>query len=132
MMYVGLLGGLSFGIAGWYWYFRQRSVGKGGLDEVHAYMATKSRSISWYFTLAAIAVLMALEVADLSMGTIPSLGMLLFVHLGSWGLASILIHARMIKDHDETAPGKLLLVQGIGIGLAILILLAIIAVLLGS
>lgn len=130
MVYVGIFGGLLFGIAGWYWYFSRLAVGKNkSLDEVFTYMSVKSRSISWYFTIAAITVLMSLEVLGLSIGTIPSLGVLLFVHLGSWGLISIILHARMTNDPDETGREKLQFVQGIAIGVSILILFTIISVL---
>ncbi|AOZ93649.1 hypothetical protein [Paenibacillus crassostreae] len=131
MVYVGIYGGLLFGIVGWY--FGRRAVAKNnGLDEVLAYIAAKSRSISWYFTIAAICVLFSLEVFGLSIGTIPSLAILLFVHLGSWGLTSLILHSRMTNDPDETGKGKLQLVQGIAIGVSILILFAIIYILSGD
>ncbi|NUU63920.1 hypothetical protein [Paenibacillus agri] len=131
MLYVGIYRGLLFGIAGWY-FGRRGAVKNNALDEVLAYIAAKSRSISWYFTIAAISVLLSLEVLGLSIGTIPSLGILLFVHLGSWGLISIILHARMTNDPEETGKGKLQLVQGIAIGVSFLILFAIISVLSGE
>lgn len=131
MGYVGLFGGLLFGIAGWY-FGRRRMAINNGLDEVLSYIAAKSRSISWYFTIVAIYVLFSLEVFGLSIGTIPSLAILLFVHLGSWGLTSLILHSRMTHDPDETGNGKLQLVQGIAIGVSILILFAIFYVVSGN
>ena len=131
MVYVGIYGGLIFAIAGWY-FGRRAMTKKNGLDEVLAFIAAKSRSISWYFTMAAICVLFSLEVFGLSIGTIPSLGILLFVHLGGWGLTSLILHSRMTNDPDDPGKGKLQLVQGYGIGLSILILSAIIYVISGE
>ncbi len=130
MVYAGICGGLLFGIAGWYWYFgRHAAGGSKGRDEVLTYMSDKARSVSWYFTLAALLGLLLLEIIDLSMGTIPSLGILLFVHLGSWGLTSILLHTRMTRDPDDPGTGKMALLQGFAVGGAILILFAIISIL---
>lgn len=131
MVYVGIYGGLLFGIAAWY--FGRRAVAQNNaMDEVLAYIAAKSRSISWYFTTAAICVLLSLEVLGLSIGTITALGILMFVHMGSWGLTSIILHARMTHNPDETSTGKIQLVQGIAIGFSILILFAIFSVLSGD
>ncbi|MFF2890492.1 hypothetical protein [Paenibacillus sp. NPDC057967] len=131
MVYLGIYGGLLFGIAGWY--FGRRAAAKNnGLDEMHAYMASKSRSISWYFTITAIYVLMSLEVFGLSIGTIPSLAILLFVHLGSWGLTFFILHARMTEDPDEGRNSKLQLVLSIAIGVSFLLLFAIISAVTGE
>lgn len=132
MVYLGIYGGLLFGIAGWY--FGRRAAAKNnGLDEMLAYMTAKSRSISWYFTIAAIYVLLSLEVFGLSIGTIPALAILLFVHLGSWGLSFFILQARMTDDPDDEArKGKLQLMMSIAIGISILILFAIISVLTGE
>jgi len=132
MVYLGIYGGLLFGIAGWY-FGRRAAAQKNGLDEMLAYMTAKSRSISWYFTIAAIYVLLSLEVFGLSIGTIPALAILLFVLLGSWGLSFFILQARMTADPDDEAhKGKLQLVISIAIGASMLILFAIISALTGE
>ncbi|REK71550.1 hypothetical protein [Paenibacillus paeoniae] len=126
MVYLGIYGGLLFGIAGWY-FGRRNAAKKNELDEMRAYMSAKSRSLSWYFTIATIFVLMSLEILGHSIGTIPSLGILLFVHLGIWGLTFIILQSRMTNDPDDTSKGKIQLLQGIAIGVSILIIFATIS-----
>lgn len=126
MVYLGIYGGLLFGIAGWY-FGRRAAAKKNGLDEMHDFIAAKSRSISWYFTIAAIYVLLSMEAFGLSIGTMPSLGTLLFVHLGSWAAANTILTVRMTTEAEEAGVNKLRLVISIWIGTSVIVAFAILS-----
>lgn len=97
MEYVGIFGGLTLGILGWF-FGREAARKRGGLDEMNNYIWTKARSTSWYFTAAAIYVLMTLELLGVELSIIPALSILLFVHLSSWAVAGLLYSSRLIQN----------------------------------
>lgn len=128
MGYIGIYGGLLLALAGWY-FGRRSAAKKNGLDEVLAFILTKSRAISWYFTIAAIYFLLSMEIFGLAIGTIPALSILLFVHLGSWASCTFLLHVQMTRDPEAKISRKMQMILCVGIGGAILILFMIVSVL---
>ena len=91
---LGLYGGMIMGLAGW-WFGRKKARENRGLDEVYQHIWQKTRSFSWYITLAAIYLLFSLVLAGVEMSPAMILGILLLVHLGSWGVFGIGISINM-------------------------------------
>ena len=91
---LGLYGGMIMGLAGW-WFGRKKARENRGLDEVYQHIWQKTRSFSWYITLTAIYLLFSLVLAGVEMSPAMILGILLLVHLGSWGVFGIGISINM-------------------------------------
>lgn len=87
---IGLYGGATFGILGW-WFSRRMAKKKRGLDELHDHIWQKARSISWYFTLAAVYILFSLVVFGIELSVAMALGVMLMVHMSSWGITGIIL-----------------------------------------
>lgn len=119
MEYVGLLGGMALALLGLY-IGRRAAKNRQGLDELHEHIWRKARSISWYFTLVAIYMLLILSMLDAGVRLIPALSILLLVHLGSWGVAGGMLMAKMVED-DPGEGGKTQLLLSIFIGIVFLI-----------
>ncbi len=76
---------ISFWISG---RFRKKK----GYDEVYERHSQKAHSYAWYATLATILFLFWLTgFTDVSLSTAPLLGILMFVHIGSWGISLIVL-----------------------------------------
>lgn len=101
---IGLFGGASFGVFGW-WLGRRKAKKNRGLDEVHQYIWQKSRSISWYFTLAAIYLLFSLAIFGMEFRVAMVLGILLLVHMASWGISGIVLSINMQRT-EPWRPSK--------------------------
>ena len=80
----GLYGGMICGILGW-WFGRQKAKKNRGLDELYDHIWQKAKSYSWYMTLAAIYIFFSLMVFGIELNIAMVLGILLLVHIGSWG-----------------------------------------------
>lgn len=87
---IGLYGGATFGILGW-WFGRHLAKKKRGLDELHDHIWQKARSISWYFTLAAIYIFFSLVAFGIELSVAMVLGVLLIVHMSSWGFTGMVL-----------------------------------------
>lgn len=94
----GVYGGLLCGILGWY-FGRKKAKKQNGIDEMYHYLMGKSHSLTWYMTVAAIYVLMSLYIFGIDIGMMPSLGILMIVHVGGWGVSILILKA---KYSDET------------------------------
>jgi len=130
MEYAGLLGGTALGLMGWL-LGRAAARKKGGLDEVHRHVWRRARSASWYVTLIAIYVLLALGLLDVEIGLVPALAILMLVHLAGWSVSGAWFMAAMAEgDPAETRRTRLLLAAFIGI--AILTGFAIVSALTGN
>jgi len=101
MVYVGIYGGLFLGLLGWY-FGRAAARKNRGLDEMNAHIWSKARSTSWYFTAAAIYLLMTLELTGIKLNLIPALSILLLVHLASWAIAGAIYSLRLIRPNAPT------------------------------
>ena len=98
MEFVGVYGGLLCGILGWF-FGRQQLRKKKGLDEMYYYVWGKAKSISWYFTVVALYILMSLVLFEIEIGTLPILAILLFVHLGSWAISGFILSAKLTEPN---------------------------------
>jgi len=96
MVYVGIYGGLLLGLLGWY-FGRTAARKKRGLDEMNTHIWSKARATSWYFTAAAIYLLMTLELMGINLNLIPALSILLLVHLASWAIAGAFYSFNLIR-----------------------------------
>lgn len=127
MEYLGLYGGMITGLLGWY--FGRRAAGKKrGLDEVYYFIWGKARSISWYSTMAAIYIMLILAISGVRLNLIPALAILLLIHMGSWAITGAIYSVRM-KEADSKQPSLLL---ALAIGVAILIIFAIVSTVTGN
>ena len=127
MEYVGLYGGMVIGFLGWF--FGRRAAGKKrGLDEVYHFIWNKARSISWYFTFAAIYVMLILAISGIELNIIFALAILLFIHMGSWAITGAFYSSKMTQSDAKRASLLLSLI----IGIAILIIFAFISAAKGN
>jgi len=127
MVYVGIYGGLLIGLLGWY-FGRVAARKKRGLDEMNTHIWSKARSTSWYFTAAAIYLLMTLEVTGMKLNLIPALSILLLVHLASWAIAGTFFSLNFISPDS---PNNVVILSAI-IGATFLLIFAIISGLTGN
>ncbi|MCP3764562.1 hypothetical protein NLX67_19665 [Domibacillus sp. A3M-37] len=91
---IGLYGGAVFGILGW-WFGRRMAKKQRGLDELHEHIWQKARSISWFFTLAAIYVLFSLVAFGIELRAAMVLGVIMIVHMASWGITGVILSINM-------------------------------------
>jgi len=130
MEYVGLFGGIVFALLGLY--FGRRAAKKNrGLDELHDHIWQKARSISWYITLVAIYVLLILSILKVEISLIPALGILLLVHMGSWGVTGGFLMAKMAEG-DTQESGKMQMLLSMLIGTVFLIGFGIVSAVTGN
>lgn len=114
----GLYGGMICGILGW-WFGRQKAKKNRGLDELYDHIWQKAKSYSWYMTLAAIYIFFSLMVFGIELNIAMVLGILLLVHIGSWGIIGIILTVNMYGP----VPFKFSYVKiGISINVASLII----------
>lgn len=115
---IGLYGGMLFGLFGW-WFGRRSALKKRGLDELYELIWQKARSYSWYATLVTIYVFFSLVVFGFELSVVMVMGILLIVHLGSWGIAGAILSVNMYSE----APFKLSrVVVGLSVsGIAVII-----------
>ncbi|QSB10073.1 hypothetical protein JTI58_24400 [Lysinibacillus fusiformis] len=119
----GLYGGMICGILGW-WFGRQKAKKNRGLDELYDHIWQKAKSYSWYMTLAAIYIFFSLMVFGIELNIAMVLGILLLVHIGSWGIIGIILTVNMYGP----VPFKSSYVKiGISINVASLIIFTIIS-----
>ena len=119
----GLYGGMICGILGW-WFGRQKAKKNRGLDELYDHIWQKAKSYSWYMTLAAIYIFFSLMVFGIELNIAMVLGILLLVHIGSWGIIGIILTVNMYGP----VPFKFSYVKiGISINVASLIIFSIIS-----
>ncbi|RIW31373.1 hypothetical protein D3H55_15485 [Bacillus salacetis] len=90
----GLYGGAILGILGW-WFGRRMAAKQGGLDELYEHIWQKARSISWFFTLAAIYIFFSLLIFGVELNTAMVLGVILLVHFASWGFTGVILSINM-------------------------------------
>jgi hypothetical protein len=90
----GLYGGAILGILGW-WFGRRMAAKQGGLDELYEHIWQKARSISWFFTLAAIYIFFSLLIFGVELNTAMVLGVILLVHFASWGFTGVVLSINM-------------------------------------
>lgn len=91
---IGLFGGMIFGAFGW-WYGRHKAKQNRGLDELYRHIWRTARSTSWYFTLAALYLLFSLHLFGIEMSIGMVLGILILVHIGSWGIVGGIVSVNM-------------------------------------
>lgn len=95
---LGVYGGLLCGILGWY-FGRRKAKKNNGIDELYHFLLGKSHSFTWYMTLGALYVLMSLYIFGIDIGVMPTLSIVLLVHVGGWGTSLIILNA---KYSDES------------------------------
>src|SRR5690625_7393955 len=83
--FIGLYGGALMGLLGLF-IGRVKARKERGLDELHDHIWQKSRSIAWYATLISIYILFSLHLFGFSLTVSSVLGMLMIVHIGTWGI----------------------------------------------
>ncbi|WP_273127542.1 hypothetical protein [Bacillus weihaiensis] len=91
---IGLYGGATFGLLAW-WFGRRMAKKQRGLDELHDHIWQKARSISWFFTLAAIYILFSLVVFGIELRAAMVLGVIMIVHIASWGITGVILSINM-------------------------------------
>ncbi|APH05017.1 hypothetical protein [Bacillus weihaiensis] len=91
---IGLYGGATFGLLAW-WFGRRMAKKQRGLDELHDHIWQKARSISWFFTLAAIYILFSLVVFGIELRAAMVLGIIMIVHIASWGITGVILSINM-------------------------------------
>lgn len=99
---IGLYGGATFGILGW-WLGRHFAKKNRGLDELYYHIWQKDRSISWYFTLFAIYVLFSLVLFGINLSIAAVLGIIMLVHIASWGISGMILS----MNYHRTEPIRL-------------------------
>lgn len=125
---IGLYGGAIFAILGW-WFGRRMAKKQRGLDELHEHIWQKARSISWFFTLAAIYVLFSLVIFGIELRAAMVLGVIMMVHMASWGFTGMILSINM----NMTEPLKPSRVKfGISIVSVSLILFTILSITTGN
>ncbi len=125
---IGLYGGAAFGILGW-WFGRRMAKKNRGLDEIHTHIWQKARSISWYFTLAAIYVLFSLVAFGIELGVAMALGVIMIVHMSSWGITGVV----MSINYSMTEPLKPSKVKlGISIAIVSIIIFTVLTITTGN
>lgn len=87
---VGLCGGALMGLGGW-WFGRKKARKQRGIDEVHDHIWQKARSYAWYATLVGIYFFFFLLMINIPLKTSMTLGILLFIHMGTWALSGIIL-----------------------------------------
>ncbi|WP_421383324.1 hypothetical protein ACOJQI_02770 [Bacillus salacetis] len=90
----GLYGGAILGILGW-WFGRRMAKKERGLDELYEHIWQKARSVSWFVTLASIYVFFSLLIFGIELSTATVLGIILLIHLASWGFTGMILSINM-------------------------------------
>ncbi|WP_107841749.1 hypothetical protein [Metasolibacillus meyeri] len=91
---IGLYGGAALAILSW-WFSRRIVKKQRGLDELYEHIWQKSRSISWFITLASIYILFSLVIFGVEIGAAMVLAIILTVHLASWGITGMILSINM-------------------------------------
>lgn len=120
MGFIGVYGGLFFGLLGWF-IGRHIAKKKRGLDELYQYIWQKARATSWMITAVAIYVFFTLELSGITINTIPLLSMLLFVHLVGWAISGV-VYSIYVTDSARFLNNKIMLTVIICITILILFL----------
>ncbi|XQY93770.1 hypothetical protein ACNRWW_10365 [Metabacillus sp. HB246100] len=125
---IGLYGGATFGLLAW-WFGRRMAKKQRGLDELHDHIWQKARSISWFFTLAAIYILFSLVVFGIELRAAMVLGVIMIVHIASWGITGVILSINM----NMTEPLKTSRVKfGVTIVLVSFIIFTILSISTGN
>jgi hypothetical protein len=124
----GLYGGAILGILGW-WFGRRMTAKQGGLDELYEHIWQKARSISWFFTLASIYVFFSLHIFGIELSTAMVLGIILLVHLASWGFTGMILSINMNMS-EPLKPSRVKF--GISIVVISLIIFTITSIITGN
>ncbi len=93
---IGLFGGAFMGLVGLF-LGRRLAKKQRGLDETHQHIWIKSRSIAWYATLFSIYILFTLHLIGIPLTVSLVLGILLFIHLGTWAIVGIILSSYLYK-----------------------------------
>ncbi|MDT8861875.1 hypothetical protein N0O92_16805 [Alkalihalobacillus sp. MEB130] len=125
---IGLYGGATFGILGW-WLGRRMAKKNRGLDELHDHIWQKARSISWYFTLAAIYILFSLVAFGIELSVAMVLGIMLLVHMSSWGITGMILSINMNRT-EPLKPSKVKF--GVAVMVLSLIFFAVLSIVTGN
>lgn len=95
---IGLYGGATIGILGW-WFGRRLANKNRGLDELYEHIWQKARSISWYFTLVSVYIFFSLLLFGIELNLAMVLGVMLTVHLASWGITGMILSINMSMEN---------------------------------
>lgn len=125
---IGLYGGAVCGILGWY-FGRRMAKKQRGLDELYEHIWQKARSISWFFTLAAIYILFSLVVFGIELSPAMVLGIIMLVHIASWGITGMILSINMNMT-EPLKPSRVKL--GISVMAVSLILFTILSITTGN
>ncbi len=87
---IGLYGGMFAGLLGWF-LSRKKLKEQRGLDELFFHLRTKSRTYSWFITLFSLYGLFTLYLVGVPISVPVALGIMLFMQLGSWAIASVVL-----------------------------------------
>lgn len=123
---IGLYGGLLMGGIGW-WFGRKKAMKNRGIDELYRHIWEKARSYSWYFTIAAIYILFSIYALGIPLKTPMVLGVLLLVHLSSWGITGAILTYR-ITVNSEPLTQKTKVVLGVTFIAASFILFTVLSI----
>jgi len=97
--FIGLYGGALMGLLGLF-IGRVKARKERGLDELHDHIWQKSRSIAWYATLISIYILFSLHLFGFSLTVSSVLGMLMIVHIGTWGIGGAILSFLLYKEAE--------------------------------
>lgn len=92
--FLGITLGIIGGLAG-LWGGRRAAAKQRGLDERFDHIRTKARATSWFFTLFGIYIFFFLLFFGVKLSVAPVLGILLFLHLGSWAISVFYYEAQL-------------------------------------
>lgn len=97
---IGVVGGLLFGIIGW-WIGRKQAEKERGLDELHDYIWSKARSYSWYATIAAIYLFFIIYLFGYELSLAMVLALLILVQLGSWAITGMVLSVTFSQESES-------------------------------
>ncbi len=122
---IGLYGGMICGLLGWY-IGRVKAKKQRALDETHHHIWQKARSYSWYVTLVSIYLFFTLHVFGVTLSVAAVLGILLLIHLGSWGIIGMILTGFMYNEKEIKVSDLLIGICIIVISTLVFVCLAII------
>ncbi|GGE69352.1 hypothetical protein [Priestia taiwanensis] len=102
---IGFLVGIACALGGW-WFGRKKAREVRGLDERYVERARDARANSWIVTTVYIYAMFFLYIAGVSFSSAQLLGILLFIHVGSWGILTIYVNVRDTIDWEEQRKNR--------------------------
>lgn len=121
---IGLYGGLICGLIGW-WFGRKLAKKNRGLDEFYQHIWKTARSYSWYLTIFVLYLLFSLNIFGVEMSVPMVLAMLMFIHIGSWGVIGAIITINLSRPEPFQMSPMMIGITIIVVSTSILTIIAI-------